>query len=156
MGRQWARRSAALVLAVILGGAGAATGAPAAGRPAEPAAPCRAADVAAASLTVRRHVGALSVRDFAGALGYTSSGLRNRVDLVQFGQVMTYDYGFLINGAALTFHRCQLLGPAEMVLEVSCEPGGVLDYHLVAERGQWLIETARTLRQERIRRPILT
>lgn len=110
----------------------------------------------AALRTVRRQAAALAARDFAEAMTFTSDRLRARIDLGQFAQVMTFDYGFLTRGAQLTPLRCQVRAPGSIFLEVDCQPGAVVVYHLVAERGGWFVETARTTRVGSVRRAITT
>lgn len=117
---------------------------------------CSDKDRAAALRTVRRQAAALAARDFAEAMAFTSEGLRARIDLGQFAQVMTFDYGFLTRGAQLTPLRCQVRTPRSLLLEVDCQPGAVVVYHLVAERGGWYVDTARTTRIGPVRRTVQT
>ena len=89
---------------------------------------------------------AISQRDFVAALSYSSASFRSNTTAEQFGRMISYEYGFLLNNPSISVAACQLIGDSrDLLVELGTERRHVMAYVLTPDDGQWRIDVAALL-----------
>lgn len=84
--------------------------------------------------------------DFAAALQLASTGFRSSVTLPRFTVLIVSGYNFLLTNPQVRVIECRTEGMAAP-LQVDVGSNAVLAYRMVAEGGQWRIDSASILKE---------
>jgi hypothetical protein len=104
-------------------------------------------DVAEAAFSVvTRQARAFANDDFDAALQFASTGFRSSVTLPRFKALIVSGYSFLLVSPKLRLTDCSTEG-AVTLLRVGASSNVALEYRMVAEDGQWRIDSASILKE---------
>ena len=142
-----------LVVPLLLGAAvmlAACSASPSASQPATDADPmiqtCTPDVSEAAFSVVTRQASAFANDDFDAALQFASKGFRSTVTLPRFKALIVSGYNFLLVGPKLRLTDCSTEGTVTL-LRVGASSNVALEYRMVAEDGQWRIDSASILKE---------
>ena len=100
----------------------------------------------AAFSVVTRQASAFANDDFDAALQFASKGFRSTVTLPRFKALIVSGYNFLLVGPKLRLTDCSTEGTVTL-LRVGASSNVALEYRMVAEDGQWRIDSASILKE---------
>ena len=142
-----------LVVPLLLGAAvmlAACSASPSASQPATDADPmiqtCTPDVAEAAFSVVTRQASAFANDDFDAALQFASKGFRSTVTLPRFKALIVSGYNFLLVSPKLRLTDCSTEGTVTL-LRVGASSNVALEYRMVAEDGQWRIDSASILKE---------
>ena len=142
-----------LVVPLLLGAAvmlAACSPRPSASQPATDADPtiqtCTPDVAEAAFSVVTRQARAFANDDFDAALQFASTGFRSSITLPRFKALIVSGYNFLLVNPKLRLTDCSTEGTVTL-LRVGASSNVALEYRMVAEDGQWRIDSASILKE---------
>ena len=100
----------------------------------------------AAFSVVTRQASAFANDDFDAALQFASKGFRSTVTLPRFKALIVSGYNFLLVSPKLRLTDCSTEGTVTL-LRVGASSNVALEYRMVAEDGQWRIDSASILKE---------